>query len=198
MASWPCCWPPAARRPNPRVASASTWTRSLPRPSPSAARRSSSRASGRNSPCTRATTSRWCRSTSIAPGPTRSTSTATSGRRSTSAGCAEEATAALRFELVADGRRIPLTPLAGEPGDLGLGERPLPAPARSAQVLVAPTSREVQEFVAGASELRAVAPHDGVAERFELVGPVVNRRPGVRRCRSSAKLRANVPGVPRK
>ena len=85
-------------------------------------------------------------------------------------GLPEEATAALRFELVADGRRIPLQPLAGEPGDVGLGERPLPAPARSAQVLVAPTSREVQDFVAGAKELRAVALRDGVAERFELWG----------------------------
>jgi len=85
-------------------------------------------------------------------------------------GLPEEAAAALRFELVADGRRIPLQPLAGEPGDVGLGERPLPAPARSAQVLVAPTSREVQDFVAGAKELRAVALRDGVAERFELWG----------------------------
>ncbi len=85
-------------------------------------------------------------------------------------GLAEEATAARRFDLVADGRRIPLTPVAGELRDLGLGEPPLPSPARSAQVLVAPTSREVQSFVAGASELRAVATHEGGAERFELWG----------------------------
>lgn len=83
-------------------------------------------------------------------------------------GLAEEGAAAWRFDLVADGRRIALTPAAGEPRDVGLGEAPLPSPARSAQVLVAPTNREIQAFVAGASELRAVARHDGGAERFEL------------------------------
>lgn len=79
-----------------------------------------------------------------------------------------EALDAVRFELVADGRRIPLVPVAGPLRELGLGEPPLPAPARAVQVLVAPTSREVQEFVASADELRAVALRDGVAERFEL------------------------------
>ena len=83
-------------------------------------------------------------------------------------GLAEEASDARRFDLVADGRRIALTPVAGEPRDLGLGEPPLPSPARSALVLVAPTNREIQAFVAGASVLRAVATHDGGAERFEL------------------------------
>jgi hypothetical protein len=83
-------------------------------------------------------------------------------------GLAEEATAAWRFDLVADGRRIALTPVAGGPRDLGLSEPPLPSPARSAQVLVAPTNREVQAFVAAASEVRVVATHDGGAERFEL------------------------------
>jgi hypothetical protein len=83
-------------------------------------------------------------------------------------GLSEAAATARRFDLVADGRRIALTPVAGELCDLGLGEPPLPSPARSAQVLVAPTNREVQAFVAGASELRAVATHDGGAERFEL------------------------------
>ena len=85
-------------------------------------------------------------------------------------GLAEEATVVRRFDLVADGRRIALTPVAGELRDIGLGEPPLPSPARSAQVLVAPTSREVQAFVAGASELRAVMTHEGGAERFELWG----------------------------
>lgn len=85
-------------------------------------------------------------------------------------GLVEEATATWRFDLVADGRRIALTPVAGEPRDLGLGEPPLPSPARLAQVLVASTSREIQAFVAGATELRAVAMHEGGAERFELWG----------------------------
>lgn len=83
-------------------------------------------------------------------------------------GLPEEAMAAWHYDLLADGRRIPLTPASAEPRDLGLGEPPLPSPARSALVLVAPTSREVQSFVAGASDLQALATHDGGAERFEL------------------------------
>lgn len=81
-----------------------------------------------------------------------------------------EASGTLRFELLADGRRIPLVPVAGSLRKIGLAEPPLPAPARSAQVLVAPTSREVQEFVSSATELRAVALRDGVPERFDLWG----------------------------
>src|SRR5512139_2282260 len=49
-----------------------------------------------------------------------------------------------RFELVADGRRIPLVPHQGPLRDLGLGEAPLPAPSRSAALLVAPATREQQ------------------------------------------------------
>lgn len=79
-----------------------------------------------------------------------------------------EAPASLRFELVADGRRIPLVPVVDGLREVGLVERPLPAPARAAEVLVAPTTREVQEFVASASELGAVARSNGVVERFEL------------------------------
>jgi hypothetical protein len=73
-----------------------------------------------------------------------------------------------RFELIADGRQIPLDRYPGEPRTLGLGEAPVPPPARSAQVLVAPVSRDTQEFVARATELRAVALDEGVTERFEL------------------------------
>ncbi len=47
-------------------------------------------------------------------------------------GLAEEATVVRRFDLVADGRRIALTPVAGELRDIGLGEPPLPSPARRA------------------------------------------------------------------
>jgi hypothetical protein len=77
-------------------------------------------------------------------------------------------TDAPRFELIADGRRIQLEPYPGEPRTLGLGEAPLPRPARSAQVLVSQVSRDTQEFVEQATELRAVAMNDGVSERFEL------------------------------
>ncbi len=73
-----------------------------------------------------------------------------------------------RFELIADGRRIPLVPLSGEPRSLGLGEAPLPPPAASAQVLVSATTREVQRFVRDAAEIVAVAFRDGAAEPFPL------------------------------
>lgn len=73
-----------------------------------------------------------------------------------------------RFELLADGRRIPLTPVPGRPRDIGIGTPPVPAPARSAQLLLSSTTREVQEFVAAADEVMAVAVLDGVAEPFPL------------------------------
>ena len=75
---------------------------------------------------------------------------------------------AARFELVADGRRIPLNPVSGSARDLGLAEAPLEPPAASAQVLVSATSREAQDFVSGAAEVVVVAVHDGVADRFAL------------------------------
>ena len=73
-----------------------------------------------------------------------------------------------RFELVADGRRIPLVPHQGPLRDLGLGEAPLPAPSRSAALLVAPATREQQRYVADAAELRAVLVSAAASERFEL------------------------------
>lgn len=79
-----------------------------------------------------------------------------------------EAVPASRLDLVADGRRIALRPHAGPLRELGLGDEPLPPPSRSAEVLVAPTTREVQSFVADATELRAVATVSGSSEQFEL------------------------------
>jgi hypothetical protein len=75
---------------------------------------------------------------------------------------------ALRFELVADGRRVPLTPVAGKPRDLGLGEAPLPPPSATAVPLMSATTREVQEFVAVAQEIVAVAVYQEGSERFAL------------------------------
>lgn len=73
-----------------------------------------------------------------------------------------------RFELVADGRRIPLVHQPGPLRELGLGEAPLPPPSRTAELLVAPASREVQEFVQRASELHAVLVGDVGSARYEL------------------------------
>ena len=73
-----------------------------------------------------------------------------------------------RIEVIADGRRIPLPTHAGSLRELGLGEVPVPSPARSATLLIAPASREEQAFIAAATEVRAVLLHDGATERFEL------------------------------
>lgn len=72
------------------------------------------------------------------------------------------------FELVADGRRIPLVHRRGSLLELGLGEPPLPAPARNAELLVAVASREEQEFVQHASALHAVLVGEGGSARFDL------------------------------
>lgn len=74
----------------------------------------------------------------------------------------------VRFELLADGRRIPLAPVPGKPRDLGIGASPLPAPARSARVLLSATTREAQDFVATAEEIVAIAVLDEAAEPFSL------------------------------
>ena len=73
-----------------------------------------------------------------------------------------------RFDLVADGRRIPLVPHEGSLGALGLGELPVPPPSRSATVLVAPATREQLEFVRSASDVRALMLGDQGSERFDL------------------------------
>jgi len=72
------------------------------------------------------------------------------------------------FELIADGRRIPLTPVPGMPADVGVARPPLPAPARSAQVILSATDSALQEFVTSADEVFAVAVRDGVGERYTL------------------------------
>lgn len=81
---------------------------------------------------------------------------------------AAQSTPPTRFELVADGRRIPLVHQPGPLRELGLGEAPLPPPSRTAELLVAPASREVQEFVQRASELHAVRVGEGGSARYDL------------------------------
>ena len=81
---------------------------------------------------------------------------------------ADEPAMPSRFELVADGRRIPLVQHPGSLHELGLGEPPVPPPARSATLLVAPASREQQDFVLSAADVRAVLVRDQGSERYEL------------------------------
>jgi len=73
-----------------------------------------------------------------------------------------------RVELIADGRRIPLAFHQGPLTELGIGEAPVPAPSRSATLLVAPASHEQQQFVADATDVRVVLLREGGSERFEL------------------------------
>lgn len=80
----------------------------------------------------------------------------------------DEPAAPARFELVADGRRIPLASHPGALRELGIGRPPLPAPARSATLLVAPASREQQDFVLAATDLRVVLVRDSGSARYEL------------------------------
>lgn len=80
----------------------------------------------------------------------------------------EQGGESLRFELFADGRRIPLAAVSGSARDIGLGEPPLAPPAASAVVLVSATSRDVQHFVLNATEVVAIAVRDGVSEPFAL------------------------------
>ena len=81
---------------------------------------------------------------------------------------ADEQGTPLRFELVADGRRIPLVPHPGSIRELGLGGPPVPPPARSATLLVAPASREQQDFLLAAADVRAVLVQDSGSARYEL------------------------------
>ena len=73
-----------------------------------------------------------------------------------------------QFEIVADGRRIPLVPVRATPRELGLAEPPVRAPSGSAQLLIARTDRQTLAFLAAAGVIRAAELHDGVSEPYEL------------------------------
>jgi hypothetical protein len=72
------------------------------------------------------------------------------------------------FEIIADGRRIPLAPVNATPRELGLVEPPIRAPSGSARLLIAPTDRETLALVANARELSAAESRDGLSERYVL------------------------------
>jgi hypothetical protein len=73
-----------------------------------------------------------------------------------------------QFEIVADGRRIPLVPVRATPRELGLAEAPVRAPSGSARLLIAQTDRQTLAFLAAAGAIRAAELHDGVSEPYEL------------------------------
>jgi len=72
------------------------------------------------------------------------------------------------FELVADGRQIPLTPVTTPVRSLGFGEVPIDPPAHNALPLISVTNREVLQFLVRAQALSVVATRDGIAERYDL------------------------------
>ncbi len=72
------------------------------------------------------------------------------------------------FEIIADGRRIPLVPVNATPREIGLAEPPLRAPSASARLLIVRTDRETLALVADASELSAAELRDGLSESYVL------------------------------
>lgn len=72
------------------------------------------------------------------------------------------------FEIVADGRRIPLVPVSATARELGLAEPPLRAPSSSARLLIVRTDRETLALVANAGELGATETIDGLSEPYVL------------------------------
>lgn len=75
---------------------------------------------------------------------------------------------AASYEVVADGRRIPLAPAGPTPRALGFGEAPVEPPSRDAVPVVSATTREVLAFLARAQEISVVATRNGLGERYEL------------------------------
>ncbi len=75
---------------------------------------------------------------------------------------------AVQFEIVADGRRISLVPVAATPRELGLVEPPVRAPSGSAQLLIARTDRETLAFIRSAREVSAAGLQGAAVARYEL------------------------------
>lgn len=72
------------------------------------------------------------------------------------------------FELVADGRAIPLTPTPKTLHDVGVVEQPVEHLSQATDVLLVPTDRDTIHYVAGAASLRVVMDDDGTTFRYEL------------------------------
>jgi hypothetical protein len=72
------------------------------------------------------------------------------------------------FQLVADGRQIPLTQVDTPVRTLGFGEIPVEPPAHNALPLISVTNREVLQFLVRAQAVGVVATRDGLSERYDL------------------------------
>ncbi len=81
---------------------------------------------------------------------------------------AAEGDGSAQFEIIADGRRIPLVPMNATARELGLAEPPIRAPSGSARLLIVRTDRETLALLAAAGALGAAVLHDGISETYEL------------------------------
>ena len=80
-----------------------------------------------------------------------------------------ETTAASRqYQLVADGRAIPLTPTAKSLRELGVVERPVEHQADATAVLLVPLDSDVIAYVSQATTLRVVLDDAGTTFRYDL------------------------------
>lgn len=80
----------------------------------------------------------------------------------------DAATGQRRFQLVADGRSIPLAPTSKTLREVGVVEQPVEHLAQATDVLLVPTDRDTIHYVAGASSLRVVLDDAGTTFRYEL------------------------------
>ena len=76
--------------------------------------------------------------------------------------------APVRFELNADGRPIPLSPVEAEARELGLVQPPVRAPSPAAQLLIVATDRETLDLLANANEIHVVAQHGSTRDHYGL------------------------------
>ena len=81
---------------------------------------------------------------------------------------AEPSSGGRRWQLVADGRAIPLTPTSKSLREIGVVERPIEHQADATAVLLVPMERHVIEYVAQAASLRVVLDDAGTTFRYDF------------------------------
>ena len=79
----------------------------------------------------------------------------------------EAAPGGRHYQLVADGRAIPLTPTAKSLRELGVVERPVEHQSDATTVLLVPTDGDVITYVAQATTLRVVLDDAGTTFRYD-------------------------------
>lgn len=74
----------------------------------------------------------------------------------------------MHFELVADGRPVPISSPADDPRHLGIARPPLQPPSANAVLLLTATTNDVLELVRGAGEIHVVTDEEGNAGHYDL------------------------------